>query len=269
MLQRVRTHPARGSARVLLPWGDPIEVSVDEAVGAGISRSGVHELAVTEVMWRLLEPGDLAVDVGANAGYFALLMATRCAEVIAVEPNPELLPRLTRNLHGVPATVRVVDKALSDYEGWATLHQPDGYDANRGTATLESTGTTAGFRVETTTLDELLDHRAPGLLKLDVEGHEAAALSGARCTLQRRAVRDVIFEEHERLPTDVTGILSAAGYTIFALTHTLLGPRLAEPKGADFGWDAPTYLATADPGRAWRLASTRGWHALRPRGRRA
>ena len=69
------------------------------------------------------------------------------------------------------------------------------------------------FEVPTDTLDGLTG--ADGqidLLKLDVEGHEAAVLHGATGLLGRGAVRDIIFEEHAPYPSPTTRLLEGQGY---------------------------------------------------------
>ncbi len=77
--------------------GFQIEVDTSEKIGWGIARSGVHEALVTEVMWRLMDRADLALDIGANIGYFSGLMSRRGAETIAVEPHPEIARCLSAN----------------------------------------------------------------------------------------------------------------------------------------------------------------------------
>ena len=46
-------------------------------VGRAIWRLGVYDLPVTELIWRLLDPGDSAFDVGANLVYMTGVMAAR------------------------------------------------------------------------------------------------------------------------------------------------------------------------------------------------
>src|SRR5213082_545411 len=60
---------------VQTPWRLRMLVARDDVVGAGIARMGVHELSVSEAIWRLAEADDLALDVGANVGYFTGLLA--------------------------------------------------------------------------------------------------------------------------------------------------------------------------------------------------
>ena len=87
-----------GHRTVVLPWGVEIEVDTGESVGSGIARLGVHEAAVTEAMWRLADPTDLALDVGANIGYFTSLLASRVDRVVAFEAHPLLAERQKFNL---------------------------------------------------------------------------------------------------------------------------------------------------------------------------
>lgn len=60
---------------VRLPWGLPIRVRPAESIGAVIRHRGVHDLPVCELISRLIEPGELAVDAGANIGQMTGLMA--------------------------------------------------------------------------------------------------------------------------------------------------------------------------------------------------
>src|SRR6516165_7045976 len=56
-------------ARVRVAWGDSLYVDTREMIGSSIARLGVHELAVTETIYRLVGPGDRTIDLGANIGY--------------------------------------------------------------------------------------------------------------------------------------------------------------------------------------------------------
>jgi FkbM family methyltransferase len=256
---------------VQTPWGCRMRVARADKLGAGIARTGVHELAVSELIWRLAEGNDLAIDVGANIGYFTGLLARRARHVIALEPNPRLRRFIADNVAGWDVRERVTldYRAASNVSGRATLHVPSDYEQNFGVASLESSDASLSHEVETVRLDDLIAGRPVGVLKIDVEGHELAALQGASSSLSAGLIRDVIFEDHQPLPSPVSTLLESAGYTINGIEEALTRPLLATPNRTPQGWDAPTYLATRDPERARRLADPRGWRCLRPRGRRA
>ena len=274
VVRRLRNGRApRAEVTTTLAWGAPIKVATTSPLGMGIARRGVHELPVTEVVWRLADPDDAALDVGANIGYFTLLLAARCRRVRAFEPHPLLRRGLTENvelLGTARRNVTVDARAVSDRTGIARLSIPAEFSVDPTGASLAANADAVAVdEVPTVRLDEVLGGTAVGVMKLDVEGHEAAALTGASEALAAGRIRDLLFEEHEPLPTAASAILTANGYAIFGLHERLTGVKLVPSPAvaARPRWDAPMYLATRDPERATRRLETRGWHSLRPRGR--
>jgi FkbM family methyltransferase len=237
-----------------------------DKIGAGIARMGVHELAVSEAMWRLSDSDDLALDIGANLGYFTGLLACRAGEVIALEPNPQLRRFIASNIErwDVGEKITLDSRAASNRSGTAILHLPSDHKQNYGVATLEASDGTASYQIETIRLDDVIAGRQVGVLKLDVEGHEMAALEGASESLAHGLVRDIIFEEHRPLPTPVSRTLESAGFAIRGIEESLTRPLIVSGR-APRGWDAPTYLATGDQERTTRLMTPRGWRCLRGR----
>lgn len=266
---------ARGRAETfaVTAWGMPLLVSPRDQMGSSIIRTGVLELPVTEAMWRLTRPDDLAFDVGANIGYFTALLARRAAAVVALEPHPRLAGRLwtsvvvwRRGIWSVEASrVGLVEKAASDGDGVATLNIPPDFEANEGQASLGAVaGAATSIAVETVKLDTLIGDRHIGVLKIDIEGHELPAFRGAERALTDRRIRDVFFEELAPLPTPASEFLTERGYEIFGLREQVRGPQLVTPDQVATRWHAPTYVATASPDRARRLLGSRGWRSLRP-----
>ncbi len=261
--RRLRGGAEDGPRLVTLPWGDAIEVDPGESVGSGIARLGVHELRVSEAMWRLAEPDDLALDVGANVGYFSSLLGRRAGRVVAFEPHPLLVGRLRANVARWPGRIEVMQAAASSGPGVALLGEPQGFGVNAGIAAIGVDGARS-FEVETVALDEVVGDAAVGVCKIDVEGHEAAVLEGLSAALAAGRIRDLFFEDNEPLPTPVSERLAAEGFAIFSLRQRLSGVELDAAEASDAtDWDAPTYLATRDPARARERLGPRGWRCLR------
>src|SRR6266403_4008036 len=82
------------------------------------ARTGEPELAV---LAELVPHGGIAVDVGANIGFFAYALAGIADRVLAFEPNPDYAFFARRMLRG-RAEVREI--ALSDASGRGTLYVP-------------------------------------------------------------------------------------------------------------------------------------------------
>ncbi len=262
---RMRRRSSRMDVR--LAWGSVMTVDGFDAMGWGIARTSVYELAVTEAMWRLLGPNDLAIDVGANMGYFTGLMTTRAGEVVSVEPHPQMAERLLVNVRrwSGECQVRVLEAAASDANGQATLGVPLDAD-HHGLAGLGVGGATKEtFEVRTIALDDVVGDRRVGVMKVDIEGHELSALRGLSRALYESRIRDIFFEDHCPLPSEVSLHLKTHGYEIFGLVEHLRGVGLAHGTTASPSYDAPTYLATLDPVRAQQRVRPTGWSSLRPR----
>src|SRR6266436_10220417 len=65
------------SAEVVLPWGLRMRIRPREDLGRELWHKGIYDLTLCEALWRLLDRGESAIDVGANVGYTSGLMAAR------------------------------------------------------------------------------------------------------------------------------------------------------------------------------------------------
>jgi FkbM family methyltransferase len=256
-----------------LPWGLTLEVYMSDAIGYSIVTGGVFDPCVSETLHRMIDPGDVVVDVGANVGYLTSLAAARAGDggvVIAYEPHPSVFELLAKNVarwasEAPAASVEIHQEAMSDRTGVGELVAGPVFHANMGLASLSAAGQeSAGQNTVTVPLrrlDDAIEGRAVGLLKIDVEGHEPGVLRGARALLERGSVRDIVFEDHDPYPSEATEIVEACGYRLISLENDLLGLRLRAPyqRGVLSGWPGPSYLATRDEARARDRLSRRGW----------
>jgi FkbM family methyltransferase len=247
---------------------------------------GVYELGVTEALFRLTDPGDMAIDVGANIGYMTSILARVVAEngtVFAIEPHPALFRELNDNVarwttqSGV-GKIRCFEGALSSRSGMGTLCIPTSFCENTGTASIarnevgdnSSHSMESGKRIQVKlhTLESLLASHlgrvSIGIMKIDVEGHELEVLKGAENWLVQKRIRDIVFEDHGDYPTSTTTYLADRGYQVFRITKSFFGPRLtlpAEPH-TRIAWEPPSFLATHAPARAIARFKTWGWQLL-------
>jgi FkbM family methyltransferase len=143
---------------------------------------GFYEKIELDLFEAVAERSALVVDVGGNVGMYACLAAMRApaGRVVTFEPVPQNLGYLRRNLerNAVDARVEVVAKAVSDIPGVQPIYLADSV----GTHSLSSVNAASQSRidVEVTTLDECLADRPVDALKIDVEGLDGHALSGAK-----------------------------------------------------------------------------------------
>lgn len=259
-----------------LPWGLSIWCRPTDLIGASIVRMGLYDLCVTETLWRLLDPGELAVDVGANIGYMTSVMARRVGSsgtVLSFEPHPEIYAELVENIRlfrSEPDVGRIIPRqlALSARSGDARLVVTNDFMSNRGSARLETPRNgviSTSYTVETCRLDDVTDPSVPvGVMKLDVEGHELEVLEGCEQRLRRQEIRDIVFEEPSTTPTPVTTRLESHGYQVFRIRKGLLKPLATSPtRLVNTPFDTSNYLATIDVERALQRLQPRLWRVLR------
>ena len=170
-----------------------------------------------------------AIDIGANRGSYSYFMAKLSSNVIAFEPNTDLWKDLRRLLG---RDFHLEAAALSDKSAKTTLRVDY---SNTGVATIEEKNQLVCVKdpmavvqrvVETRTLDSF-EFSNISMIKIDVEGHEEAVVSGARDTIERN--RPVLIVESEDrhnpgAPRRLAETFSELRYRVFYLK----GRRLME-----------------------------------------
>lgn len=186
-------------------------------------RKDLHEEEL-ELVPLLAHRDEMAIDVGGNQGFYASFMRHHCSDLIVFEPNPDSAGCLRR---GLGPRVSVLQCALSDTGGSVILRLPlaNGQDLS-GLATIEASnqvkaGTdTRLIEVEAKLLDSLALKNV-GFIKIDVEGHELAALRGAKDTLAACKPSLLIEAEDRHRPGAVQSVvdfLAPFGYRGFYFT---------------------------------------------------
>lgn len=178
---------------------------------------------------RLVQPGNICADVGANIGGIAFLMAahvTPGGRVFAFEPSPMTCARLRRNIGlnpGLSDVVVPIQAGLSDRPG--ELRVVEDYVVP-GNASLDSAG---GAAVPITTLDRVMfERKVPRLdfLKIDVEGMEFEVLLGARESLATSGPLvyfETLLQGDDSLGASrfarIQHLLQSHGYELFAVNR--------------------------------------------------
>lgn len=175
-----------------LPLGLQLRSYKRDAVGRGIYRRKMHERGVTEfLLARFPKGGNYNfIDVGANIGYFSLLMSRLAGSkgrVLAFEPEPQNQRLLQENIQLNQLTnVANQSCAIGAQAGTATLGLYK--NSNRGRHSILNTNADSTIDVSVRTLDEV--SRTDGanvgrwsLIKIDVEGYEGFVIEGAQAML--------------------------------------------------------------------------------------
>ncbi len=161
------------------------------------------EPELTDVIWNSCRPDTVFVDVGANIGYFTVLAGSSIrnggkGRVIAVEPNPDCLPLLERNLiiNWSMCPIDIHKVAAGEAPGEVWLASPPERTANAHVSTpgqdIEGERRT---RVRVEPLDAIVpEHLAVDILKIDVEGHEISVFRGAERVISRSPNIKIVME---------------------------------------------------------------------------
>ena len=191
-----------------------------------------------------LAPRKWIIDAGACEGFFVSYALNRGARVLAIEPVGRLAYCLRKTFE---AEVRVGTLIV--------LHALVG--ATAGSAFIRVAGSPVGARasgsegepVAGTTIDALLDAAVipnVAFIKMDIEGAEVSALSGARSTLRRhcpalsiavyhnagdeRQVKDMIASSGAEYDMRAKGLIRNRGRLVHQLLHAWPKEKLSAPR---------------------------------------
>jgi FkbM family methyltransferase len=253
---------------------------VDDADSLGIMANGVFEPSETHTVLALVKRGDRVLDIGANMGYYTVLVAEKVGaqgQVFAIEPNAANLSILHANTLAwqQSARVTVLPCALSDTKGAGSLFlSTHNSGMHRMYASIVCTDD-----VETVDMvcgDEL-GFGAIDFIKIDIEGYEPKALRGLVNTLKSSPEVKILSEfsplslmEAGESPSQFIRWMTDLGFVVMGLqgntwcllsTDALLASveRLESLQFAELvkslsGLDNPTILA-----RVMDVASQRGY----------
>ncbi len=177
----------------------------DISLAPHILQGGEWEMGVSLAIRALVTEGMTVVDIGANCGWFTLLMASLVGEkghVHAFEPNPDLQAVLRRSVmvNGFWERTTLVPMGVMDSPGERVFHKPATLisGANFFYANAEYWGDrNESSTLMCTSLDAYfgaLDDPRVDFLKIDAEGAEVAIIRGAHRLLVNNPQLKVILE---------------------------------------------------------------------------
>ncbi len=226
----------------------------DKHLLLALNRNGCAEPEVARIMARVLKEGDVAIDGGANVGFFTVFMAQLVGptgRVIACEPAQNNLWKLEANIRlNKLQNVEIERKPLWSKVEKVTFHMAQ----DGGLGSLAANPATAGKVVQDSiTLSSIVSTapHLPKLVKLDVEGAEVHALRGLEPWLSSDMIPYIVCEMNEvALPlfgssqVELRTLMDNAGYRTFTpFVHGLI-PAYIPPQ---------TMLQTKNPNTGRQL----------------
>lgn len=192
---------------------------------------GEYEMAVTEVIEKITRPGDVCLDVGANFGWYATLLARRNAgQVHAFEPVPPTFARLEENfrLAGSPPNLILNNLALGGEFKQIEMHVFDNLPDGHSSLSTMGKNNYVTYQSAMVTLDSYLESEnveAVNFVKVDIEGAEKMFLDGARSLFKQETPPLMVIEmaletscHFGYAPNDLIEQISAeAAYDFYAI----------------------------------------------------
>lgn len=158
---------------------------LDDIISASLRLYGEYQQVELDVLLQFIDTNTVVYDIGSNIGYHASAFASRSNRVYCFEANPQHFKLLRMNLQEEPRC-NLFNVAVSNAEGKILVEEIDvTVIGNYGMARV---GTTTGTEVTMTTIDSLVSSGKilpPGLIKIDVEGHEPGVFQGAEETIKK------------------------------------------------------------------------------------
>lgn len=187
---------------------------------------GSYEINKRLAFEREITDGAVVYDIGANVGYFSLLAAAlsgKTGKVYAFEPLPRNIKYLRRHAAlNQMTSIEVIEVAVSDHSGEAS------FDLGASTA-MGHIAEAGEIKVQLVCLDELVDKgeiAPPNYMKVDVEGTEFLALTGAKNILAKHHPLLFLDTHNPEAHQGTISMLRELGYQF----EVLDGKPLAESK---------------------------------------
>lgn len=182
----------------------------DSGITPHLIMDGFWETWLTQCLVKITSPGDVCIDIGANVGYYSILMSALTGEkgqTIAVEPIPRIATLLRQTAGLNYPGFGVAEVALSGETGKTILHVPDHSfgDASILQRSDRLTVSKSKVKVQMITLDLLMEQMnisRVNVIKMDVEGAEPQVFEGMKKTIENNPGLKIIMEYSPYLYAD-------------------------------------------------------------------
>lgn len=179
----------------------------------------IIEPIITSKILSFAKDASLFIDIGANIGYYSILLSDNDKlKIISVEPDESNRKILEKNISiNKIKNITVISEGISSKDGFVTFY----IDQNTGrTSSIQEEAwhpTAASIieaKIKIITLNELIEkYGCPDLIKCDVEGHELEVLKGADQALTSKATWFI--ETTKENFSETLSVFYKYGYALF------------------------------------------------------
>lgn len=195
----------------------------DIGIASHLMLEGFWELWVTKAMMGIVPQNAVVADIGANLGYFTLLLADLVGhngKVLSFEPNPMLAPLVRKSVavNGFDNRVEFHQIGLGAAKGHAVMDAA--IDQPGGGRTILASRKQGSIRIER--LDKIPHAGKLDFIKMDVEGFEPNVWKGMTRILRRGRAMTIFMEFTVGRLADPGGFLdeiTSHGFSLEIISH--------------------------------------------------
>ncbi len=188
---------------------------------------GQYEQEDSEMLYRLVNNGDIIFDIGANIGWYANNLARKLPDsvIYCFEPIPETFAQVTRNteLNG-SQNIKLNNFALSDAVQTLTFYYSPSVTGASSSVNITENDSMVKLECQANTLDNYFKENNISRLdfiKCDVEGAEFMVYKGGAATIAQQ--KPIVFSEMLRKwaakfnyhPNDIVDFFKQFGYNCY------------------------------------------------------
>jgi len=169
--------------------------------------TGEIDPSITKIIKNNVKPDMSVFDLGANFGWFTLVLSKLVGEsghVYSFEADPSLVKTINENIKLNNLTnVSVFSNAVSNKSGTAKFNLNESYDTR---SQLESSDISDNsIDVKTVSIDEFCEKNnvKPDFIKMDIEGSEPKALQGMKKIILSNPEIKIVSEFNQKAIKDV------------------------------------------------------------------
>jgi FkbM family methyltransferase len=182
----------------------------------------VYEEEVVQFLRKSSEKNIIFVDIGANNGFFSLLVASLSQGniVYSFEPSPSAYARLTNNI-GLNSfkNIQPYNLALGSKEDDGYMNISNLEDGLNSLKVIPNSNSMVPVHI--TTLDNVLKVREVDIIKMDVEGMEEEVMKGAKEIIGYNHSIKIIFEHNATFLNEKSdngvSFLTNLGFSIYRM----------------------------------------------------
>ncbi len=209
--------------------------TLDERLGIQLQMNGFWEMNVTEFIARNVNTGMNVLDVGANYGYFSMLMSSLVraeGTVTALDANPYLCSLIAKSskVNGFENKLTVINKGVSDTaaEDIDFAYSDDTPMNGLITGNISKQSQEKYYpnliKVSVNSIDELFAHGQPiDFIKVDIEGSEDKFWYGSVKVRDKNPNMVILMEFNRARYQNVEKLIKqiyAEGYQVTKLSHS-------------------------------------------------